>query len=82
MNYLLCSIYDNKAKIFKGINISKTKADFIRSVQVEAKNPESMFNRFPGDFELYVIGNWDEEQGITNSANERLGSVLDLCPLN
>lgn len=78
----LTAIYDNKAERFFAINLAKTTADFVRSVQVEAKNPQSMLHQFPSDYELYVLSDFDESTGIVLSEKKRLGSVLDLCPLN
>lgn len=79
---VLTAIYDNKSEIFLGANVARSTADFIRSVQVEAKNPQSMLHKFPSDYELYVISQWDEKEGVILTEKKRLGSVLDLCPLN
>ncbi|QGH73558.1 MAG: DNA binding protein [Microviridae sp. ctITQ3] len=78
----ITAIYDNKAERFFAMNTSRTPADFIRSVQVEAKNSQSMLHQFPSDYELYVLSEWDEKQGIILTEKKRLGSVLDLCPLS
>lgn len=76
------AIYDNKAEAFFAINVSKTPSDFIRSVQVEAKNPQSMLHKFPSDYELYILSDFDDLSGIVHTDKKRLGSVLDLCPLS
>lgn len=78
----LTAIYDNKSERFFAINTSRSTGDFIRSVQVEAKNPQSMLHQFPSDYELYVLSDFDEKDGIILTEKKRLGSVLDLCPLN
>lgn len=64
------------------MNLARSSADFIRSVQVEAKNPNSMLHKFPADYDLYLLGGWDEKTGIETNEKKRLGSVLDLCPLS
>lgn len=79
---IVTAIYDNKAETFFAPNVAKTKADFIRSVQIEAKNPQSMLNQFPADYDLYVLASWDDKQGFDDLDKCRLGSVLDLCPLS
>ena len=54
------SIYDNKGEFFMTPHFFKSSADFIRNIQVEAKNPQSMLNKFPADYELHIIGSYDE----------------------
>lgn len=78
----ITAIYDNKAERFFALNASPTTGDFIRSVQVEAKNPQSMLHKFPSDYELYILSDFSESDGVIPSEKKRLGSVLDLCPLN
>lgn len=82
MSHVITAIYDIKSEIYLGVNLARSTGDFIRSVQVEAKNPQSMLHKFPSDYELVVLGSWEEKEGITGQEKKRLGSVLDLCPLN
>lgn len=81
MTHVIAAIKDTKAEVFMPPYLYRTKADFIRTVQVEAKNPQSMLHKFPSDYELYIVGDWDEQTGIIPSDELRLGSVMDLCPL-
>lgn len=82
-SHIITAIYDIKSEKYSHPTLARSKGDFIRSVQVEAKNPQSMLNKFPSDYELHVIGNWSEDMGILPTLNiSRLGSVLDLCPLS
>jgi len=78
----LTAIYDNKSERFFALNTSRSAADFVRSVQIEAKNPQSMLHQFPSDYELFLLSDWDEKDGVILTEKKRLGSVLDLCPLN
>lgn len=80
--HIICAIKDTKSGIYDIPRIYRSKADFIRAVQVAAKNPETMFNKFPADYDLYVIGAWCEYNAIDQIEDLRLGSVLDLCPLS
>jgi len=80
--HLICAILDTKAGIYDQPRLFRSNADFIRALQVAAKNPETMFNKFPADYDLCVIGKWSEQDGIMDTSSQRLGSVLDLCPLN
>lgn len=51
----------------------------IRGFQDECKNPESMMNRHPGDYELYYIGEYDDTTAtITPATNiERVARASD-----
>lgn len=84
--HVIGSLLDTKAGIFSPPHLFRTKADFIRSIQTEAKNPQSMLHQHPGDYDLYIVGDWHESTAIDVTERietpERLGSVLDLCPLN
>lgn len=81
MTQVLTAIFDNKAECFFAPSKCRSSADFIRQVQIEAKKKDSMFNQFPKDYELYVMAQWDEKEGIIGTDLTRLGSVYDLCPL-
>lgn len=82
LSHVCTAIYDTKAEVMLGLSLARSSADFIRSVQVEAKNPQSMLHKFPADYDLFILGEWDEHTGIASTDKKRLGSVLDLCPLN
>ena len=84
MKHVMGSIYDNKGEFFMTPHFFKSSADFIRNIQVEAKNLQSMLNKFPADYELHIIGSYDEMTGSIEQGDlvKRLGSVLDLCPLS
>lgn len=80
--HVIASIYDTKAEIYDQPRLFKNAADFVRACQTATKNPETMFNKFPADYDLVIIGEWDEKSAITSWEKKRLGSILDLCPLN
>lgn len=80
-SHVITAIKDTKSELLFGLNLSRNSADFVRSVQVEAKNTVSMLHKFPADYDLMIIGEWSEQTGILSNEQKRLGSVLDLCPL-
>lgn len=80
--HVIGSLYDIKSEIFSPPHLFRSEADFIRTIQGEAKNSQSFLNKFPSDYELCVIGTWDEKTTITDTALKKLGSVFDLCPLS
>lgn len=79
---ILVTIHDTKADLHYKPNTARTPGDFVRSVQMEAKNPDSMIHKYPADYDLVVLGSWDEATGTITPDRKRLGSVLDLCPLS
>lgn len=81
--HIIGAIYDNKAGILWQPQLFRSKADFVRACQTGAKDPSTMLHKFPSDYELMVVGAWSESFGIVPEvAQQRLGTVLDLCPLS
>lgn len=80
--HIIAALLDTKSEILDQPRLFRNGADFVRAVQVATKNPETMFHKFPADYDLIVIGKWSEKDGIISTEHKRLGSVLDLCPLN
>lgn len=80
--HIIAAMLDTKSEILDQPRLFRNTADYIRAVQVAAKNEETMFHKFPADYDLVVIGQWSEKDGIISTEHKRLGSVLDLCPLN
>lgn len=79
-SHIITAIHDCKSGLFLSMNIARNENDFIRTIQVECKNPNSMLKMFPADYDLYVMGEWSEKAGIMNWEKRRIGSCLDLCP--
>lgn len=78
--HIICAIFDTKAEKHFAPNILRTEAEFIRSVQIETNNPESMLSKFAADYDLVILGEWSEDIGILPSSEpyrKRLGSALD-----
>ena len=57
------TVYDSKAQAHLNPFTMRTKGEAIRSFEQECKNPESSFAKFPSDFTLLSIADWDEETG-------------------
>jgi len=77
---LLCTLKDTKANLLHHPYLYRTETDFIRAVQQAAKNPEATITQYPADFDLLVIGEWSETDGIITTETKRIGSVLDMTP--
>ena len=77
--HIIGSIYDVKSETFTPPHLFRTKQDFIRTMQSEAQNPQSMLAKFPLDYELNIIGEWSETEGIVNhNEPDRICSIFDL----
>lgn len=80
-SHILVGIRDLKANLIRGPYILRTEAEFIRTIQDEAKNPQSDLYKHPNDFRLEVYCQWDESNGLQNSdlaEFKSLGIVYDL----
>nr|QJB20823.1 MAG: nonstructural protein [Microvirus sp.] len=57
------TVRDDKANAFLSPFFMPTIAVAIRSFGAECRNSDSNFSKFPEDFSLYHIGEYDEESG-------------------
>lgn len=61
---LLCfAVRDNKAEHFNRPIFSLAAGEALRSFQMECESAESMLHRFPDDFSLFRIGEFDQVTG-------------------
>ncbi len=69
MKLNIFTIYDNKAKAFLPPFYARTKGEAIRSFQSTVNDPTSNMNKYPGDFALFQLGEFDDETAkITQNA--------------
>lgn len=61
------SIYDSKAEVYNTPFFSKTHGEAERSFKTLTNDPKSQVNQYPEDFDLYHIGEYDDNKGITKS---------------
>ncbi len=58
------SIYDKTTEIFEAPFIDINRGSALRRIQDLMKtHPESPYAKFPADFQLTVIGSWNEKVG-------------------
>jgi len=62
MNKVYC-VRDRKAKIFHKPFIERDHVMAIRGFEDACKNPETPFAKWPGDFELLYLGDFDPATG-------------------
>lgn len=60
MEYCICSVRDAKVGLYMRPFVSQSKGAAIRSFGDECVNKESVMFAHPEDFELYVIGSFED----------------------
>lgn len=72
------AVYDTKVKNYTRPLYHRNAAEAIRGFEAECNNPESQLNKFPQDFTLFEIGEWDDETAILTAdiAHVSLGNAL------
>nr|QJB19951.1 MAG: nonstructural protein [Microvirus sp.] len=71
--FALC---DTKAKIFHRPFCDESVAAALRGFEILVNDPKSqMINRFPDDFSLFTIGEFDPQTGTLTPTLDNLGSA-------
>jgi hypothetical protein len=55
--------YDVKSEKFMPPFFSINLKTALRSIEVACSDPASHYNKFPGDFQFFDLGEWDEDTG-------------------
>ena len=64
MEKLLFSIYDDTTELYEPPFVDINRGSALRRIQDLIKtHPESMYAKFPEQFQLCVIGTWNEQVG-------------------
>lgn len=64
MKLLLCSMYDKKSGIYARPFAAITKADAMRAFADIALDKTHPIGKHPEDYDLYVVGDFDDNTGI------------------
>lgn len=57
------TIRDSKAEVYNTPFFQKTHGEAERSFNQLLRDEKSMVNKYPEDYDLYFIGNWDDQEG-------------------
>ena len=60
---IICSVYDKKAMVFFPPFTVENKVVAIRSLEVTVNTSGNVINRYPDDFALYTLGEFDDKTG-------------------
>lgn len=64
MKQYIFSVYDSKAEMFNQPMFFKAKPEALRAFQDEANRLDSAIFKHPGDYSLFLIGEFDVETGL------------------
>jgi hypothetical protein len=63
-NKIMFSIYDTTTELYEPPFVDVNRGSALRRIQDLMKNhPDSMYAKFPEQFQLTVIGTWNEKVG-------------------
>lgn len=73
------SIYDSKAEAFQLPFFAPAHGAALRMFERACNEKESDFGRYPGDYTLFCMGEWDPQTGVLDpwDAHIRLGSGIE-----
>lgn len=63
MKLQIFSIFDEKAQAYNSPQYLQHKGEAIRMLQTTMDNKDSMLSKYPQDFSLYCIGDYDDNLG-------------------
>lgn len=82
MKVLIFAIRDVKAAAYLRPFFSQNHQVAMRDCTSACRNPESPFVKFPTDFELYQLGEFDDESGLITTLKHptNLGTMHQFLP--
>ncbi len=63
MKLLIFAVYDAKAEFFSKPVFHRAQGEALRAFEDEVESKESLLGQHPGDFTLYWIGEYNQENG-------------------
>lgn len=73
------TVYDSKAEAFLPPFYMRTTAEALRAFESTCNDPESNMSRYPEDYTLFEIGEWDDNKGQVSmyEAHKSLGLAIE-----
>jgi len=73
------SVFDSKAEAYNSPFLAITRGAAIRAVTDSVNDPKSVYHRWPADFTLFEIGEFDDSSGRTtmNPSNINCGCLIE-----
>lgn len=70
MNFKVFAVYDHKARIYSQPFVAPTVSAAIRGFSSAVKEPSHDYAKYPDDFELFEVGDWDDNTGALTSGDQ------------
>lgn len=69
MNMVVCALFDTAAQVYGRPFFAHVTAQAIRSLgdEVNSSSKDTDLSRHPDDFELYLLGSFDDASGVISS---------------
>lgn len=79
MKLKMFTVHDVKAEAYLQPFFLHTKGQAIRSITEAVSNPEHQFAKYPADFTLFELGEYDDSNGqiTSHAAPISLGNLLE-----
>lgn len=74
---ILVALYDRAVEAYAPVMTVNTRAEAIRSFRQECNNKQGQLCQHPSDYELWQIGEYDDQTGMIVSTNERIARAED-----
>lgn len=75
---IICAIKDNAVEAFGQPIFVNHRNEAIRAFGDEMQNPQSTMHKHPNDYDLYIIGRYNEETGeLFDDSKERIARGID-----
>lgn len=71
MKVQMFTIYDKKMQIHQHPFMAVNRATMMRTLSDSLARNDNMMSRFPSDYEVYLLGEYDELSGKMSPATER-----------
>lgn len=68
---LLYSLFDRKARQFGPIVVERTEGSVRRSLEAGIPGSGSIMEKYPDDYDLYLVGSFDEDVGLVEGCAPR-----------
>ena len=80
MKHIVCAVYDAAVGQYLPPFFQRSKMEALRAFQSAVNNPDHDFGKFPDDFSLHALGEWDAENGKFEdyTAPERLAVAFEV----
>lgn len=79
----LYSVYDKKTDSYSPPMESNNDEEMMRTIASDMGNENSLLHKFPTDFELHIVGSWDNTRGKVVLRDKKLiCTLIELHPSN